>query len=41
LSENGVLRKIFGLKREEELGIGGNFKVRSFIICTPHQLLFE
>jgi hypothetical protein len=41
VSENQVLRKIFGLKREEELGIGENCTVRSFIICSPHQLLFE
>jgi hypothetical protein len=32
--ENRVLRRIFGPKR------GENYTVRSFMICTPHQILF-
>jgi hypothetical protein len=37
--ENRVLRKIFGLKRDEVTGEWKNFTMRSFMICTPHPLL--
>jgi hypothetical protein len=36
VSENGVLRRIFGPKREEVAG--ENCQMRSFIICTLHQI---
>jgi len=36
VSENGVLRRILGPKREEVTGEWG----RSLMICTPHQILF-
>jgi hypothetical protein len=35
--ENMMLRKIFGPKREEEMG--ENCIMRSFMICTPDQIL--
>jgi hypothetical protein len=35
--ENRVLRKIFGLRRDEVTGDGGNCIMRSFITCTPRQ----
>jgi hypothetical protein len=38
--ENRMLRRIFGPKREEVKGSGENYKMRSLIIYTPHQLLF-
>jgi hypothetical protein len=36
VSENGVLRKKSGPKRDEV-----NYIMRSFMICTAHQMLFE
>jgi hypothetical protein len=33
--ESKVLRRIFGSKRED----GGNIRMRSFILCTPRQIL--
>jgi hypothetical protein len=33
-----VLRRIFGPKRDEVTGGGGNCIMRSFITCTIHQL---
>jgi hypothetical protein len=38
--ENSVLRNMFGLKRNEMAGAGGNFKMRSFMIRSPHEVLF-
>ena len=35
--ENRVLRRIFGPKRDEVAGSGGNV-MRSLMICTPHQV---
>jgi len=37
--ENRVLRRIFGLKRDEVRGSGGNYIMRSLMICTAHQIL--
>jgi len=37
--ENRVLRRIFGPKRDEELGCGENYIMMSLMICT-HQILF-
>jgi len=34
--ENGVLRRIFGLKREESQEAGEYCIMRSFITCTLH-----
>jgi hypothetical protein len=38
--ENRVLRRIFGPKKDEVTGCGENFIMRSFVISTPHPLLF-
>ena len=38
--ENRVLRGIFEPKRDELTGSGENYIMRSFIICTVHQILF-
>jgi len=40
VSENRVLRRIFGPKRDELTGSGKNYIMRSFMICTPHSILF-
>jgi hypothetical protein len=40
VSENSVLRNIFRLKRDEAVG-GEDYLTRSFMICTPNQLLFR
>jgi hypothetical protein len=37
--DNNVLRRIFGPQREEVSGNGDNYIVRSFIMCTLHQIL--
>jgi hypothetical protein len=37
--ENRVLRRIFGLKRNEVTGSGENFIMKSLMICTSHPLL--
>jgi hypothetical protein len=37
--ENGVLRRVFGLKREEVAGGWRNCIMRSFITCMLHQIL--
>jgi hypothetical protein len=37
--ENGVWRRIFGPKRDEVMGSGENFIMRSKIIGTPHPIL--
>jgi len=39
--ENRVLRKMFGPRRDEVTGTFGECIMRSFMICTPHQILFE
>jgi hypothetical protein len=39
--ENRVLRRVFGRKRGKEQGSGENYIVRSLMICTSHQILFE
>jgi hypothetical protein len=36
--ENRVLKKIFGSNIEEGIGPGENWILRSFMICTPHQI---
>jgi hypothetical protein len=36
-----VLRKIFGLKRDEVTGKGEDYVRRSFTLCTPHQISFR
>jgi hypothetical protein len=37
--ENRVVWRIFGPKRDEVQGSGGNFVMRSLMICTPHPIL--
>jgi hypothetical protein len=39
VSENRVLRGIFGPKRKEVTG--ENYIMRSFVICIPHQILLR
>jgi hypothetical protein len=41
VSENRMLRKIFGPRRDEETGEWRNYVRRSFVLCTPHQILFR
>jgi hypothetical protein len=36
--ENRVLRRIFGPKRDEVTGSGGNYVMRSLMMCTPNQI---
>jgi hypothetical protein len=36
---NTVLRKVTGPRRDEVTGTGENYTIRSFMICTPHQVL--
>jgi hypothetical protein len=38
--KNGTLRDIFGPKGEEITWVCGQCIMRSFMICTPHQILF-
>jgi len=38
--ENRVLRRIFGLKRDEVTGEGENYIMRSLMICTAQPILF-
>jgi len=38
--ENGVLKRIFGPKRDEVTGSGENYIMRSLMICTAHPILF-
>ena len=40
LSENRMLRRIFGLKSDEVRGSGENYIMRSLMICTAHPVLF-
>jgi len=37
--ENMVLRRIFGPRRDEVTGNGGDCITRSYMICTPHPIL--
>jgi hypothetical protein len=39
--ENGVLRRIFGPKRDEVIGEWRNCIMKSFMICTLSQVLLE
>jgi hypothetical protein len=38
--DNRVLKKILGPKRKDVKGTWKNCVVRSFIICTPHQISY-
>jgi hypothetical protein len=38
---NRVVRGMFGLKREEVMGLEGNYIMSCFIICTTHQIFLE
>jgi len=38
--ENRAPRGIFGPTRDEVMGTGGGCRMRNFMICTPHQILF-
>jgi hypothetical protein len=40
VSENRVLRRMFGCKKGEVTGSGENYKLRCLMICTPHPTLF-
>ena len=41
VSDNRVLRGVFGLKRVEVTGKGENYIVRSLVICIHQQIFFE
>ena len=34
--ENRVLRRVYGSKRDEVIGNGENYTMRSLVICTPY-----
>jgi len=38
--ENGVLRRIFGPKREEIIGDWTKLNNEGLIFCIPHQIFF-
>jgi len=38
--ENSMLRRIFGPKRDEVIGSGENYIMRSLMICTAHPIFF-
>jgi hypothetical protein len=38
--ENRVLTRILGPKEDEVAGNGEDYITRSFMTCTPHQILF-
>ena len=40
VSENGVLRRIFGRKRDEVTGSGENYTMTILMICTLHPISF-
>jgi len=40
VSENRVLRRIFGPKRDEVTWYGENYIMWSLMICTAHQIFF-
>ena len=37
--ENRVLRRVFGPKRDEVIGNGENYIMRSLVICSPYPIL--
>jgi len=39
--ENRVLRKYLGQRGTRKQGSGENYIMRSLVISTPHQILFE
>jgi len=39
--EKRVLRRVFGLKRDEVTGNGENYTTRSLMICTAHPIFCE
>ena len=39
-SENRVFRRMFGPTRDEVTGSGGNYIMRSLMICTAHTMFF-
>ena len=39
--EDRLLRRIFGVKKDEVTGNGENYIMRSLMICTAHPMLFE
>jgi hypothetical protein len=39
MSKNRMLRRIFGSKREDVMEAGENCVMRSFMICSPHQIV--
>ena len=41
VSENRVLRRIFGPKTDEVIKSGENYIMRSLMICTPHPISFR
>jgi len=40
VSENRVLRRVFGPKRDEATGEWGNLLMRGLMICTAQSILF-
>jgi hypothetical protein len=36
-----MLRRIFGTKRDEVIRSGENYVMRSFVLCTAHQMLIR
>jgi hypothetical protein len=38
--ENGVLRRIFGFKRDEVKSSAENYIMRSLRVCIPHPIFF-
>ena len=38
--ENEVLKRIFGLNREEATGNGEDYTKVSIMLCTPHRISF-
>jgi hypothetical protein len=41
MPENMMLRRIFGPRREEMAVAGEDYRMRSFITCTHHQILLR
>jgi len=41
LFENGMLRTMFGSKRDEVTESGENYVMRSLMICTLHHIFFR
>jgi hypothetical protein len=39
VTENRVLKRIFGPKRDEVIGNGENYIMKNLIIYTPHPIL--